>query len=164
MKHILTTILLMITAFSITFGQKNDKPSTRSAKVAEQIKQMDRGWLVEAYYPNDMSAFDRIAADDFMMTDSKGKVLNKAQRRAGIISHQFRSSALPAGSVYEIEDSNHQVRVYKNVAISNGYITEKYQQQGKQVSNRVYFTNTYLRRNGSWQIVASQITFLPQSQ
>ena len=164
MERVLAAILLAIASSSVMFGQTSKKPSTRDAKVAEQIKRMNRGWLVEAYYSNDMAAFDRIAADDFMVTNSKGNVLNKAQRRADIISHQFQSSALPAGSVYEIEDPNHQVRVYKNVAISNGHITEKYQQRGKEVSNRVYFTDTYLRRNGSWQVVASQLTFLPQPQ
>jgi hypothetical protein len=165
MKRILITILLTIAALSVAFGQTNNKPSTRNAKVAEQIKQMDKGWLIEAYYPTyDMSAFDRIAADDFIITHSKGKTFNKAQKRADIISHRFPSSMLPAESVYKIEDSSHQVRVYKNVAISIGYIVEKYQYQGKQVSNRIYFTNTYLKRNGSWQVVASQLTFVPQSQ
>jgi hypothetical protein len=164
MRRILITILLTIFTLSVAFGQTSNKPSTRNAKIVGEIKQMERQWLIESYSPNDMSAFDRIIADDFMITHSIGKNLNKAQKRADIISYHSLSSAPSPDFVFKIEDSGVQVRVYKNVAISTGYIIEKFQQQGKQINDRVYFTNTYLKRNGRWQVVASQLSRVPQSQ
>ncbi|MCA1594736.1 MAG: nuclear transport factor 2 family protein [Acidobacteria bacterium] len=164
MKDILITILLTIVTLSVTFGQTNDKRSTYNAKVVEEIKQMDRQWLVESYAPNDMSAFDRIVADDFMITHSRGRVLNKAQKRADIVSNHSplspSSSAPSPDSAFKIEDSSVQVRVYKGAAISTGYIIEKDLSQSK--NDRVYFTNTYLKRKGRWQVVASQLTRVPQ--
>lgn len=164
MKSILTTILLILFASSVAFAQASDKRSTYDSRVAEEIKRMDRQWLVESYAPNDMSAFDRIVADDFMITHSRGRVLNKAQKRADIISnHPATSTQPPASSTqsaFRIEDSSVQVRVYKDVAISTGYIIEKDLSQGK--NDRVYFTNTYLKRKGRWQVVASQLTRVPQ--
>jgi hypothetical protein len=161
-RHILIALLLIIVALSAAFGQASDKRSARDAGVVEEIKRMDRQWLVESYTPNDMSAFDRIVADDFMITHSRGKVLNKAQKRADIISNHARPSQpqQPADSTFKIEDSSVQVRVYKDVAISTGYIIERNLAQGR--DDRVYFTNTYLKRKGRWQVVASQLTRVPQ--
>jgi Domain of unknown function (DUF4440) len=159
-KRISTVILVAIVICSVALGQTNNRQNN---KVAEEIKRLDREWLIESYSStNDMSAFDRIVADDFMITHSRGKVLNKAQKRADII--ESHSSAPSAESVFKIEDASVQVRVYKDVAISTGYIIEKYPYQGKQVNDRVYFTNTYLKRRGHWQVVASQLTRVPQAQ
>jgi hypothetical protein len=163
MKRILPIMLIIAVLFSVATGQTNSKRTTLNKKVAEEIKRLDREWLIESYSStNDMSAFDRIVADDFMITHSRGKVLNKAQKRADIIDSH--SSAPSPESIFKIEDSSTQMRVYKDVAISTGYIMEKYPYQGKQVNDRVYFTNTYLKRQGRWQVIASQLTRVPQSQ
>jgi hypothetical protein len=163
MKRILAGIVISIVGFSAVIGQTNNKRVGLNNKITEEIKRLDREWLIESYRStNDMSAYDRIVADDFVITHSRGKLLNKSQKRADIIDSH--SSAPPPESVFTIEDSSAQVRVYKEVAISRGYIIEKYPYQGKQVNDRVYFTNTYLKREGRWQVVASQLTRVPQSQ
>ena len=163
MKRISTVILMALVVFSVAIGQSNNRQAAPNNKVAEEIKGLDREWLIESYNgTNNMSAFDRIVADDFMITHSRGKVLNKAQKRADII--ESHSSAPSPESIFKIEDTSTLVRVYKDVAISTGYIIEKYPYQGKQVNDRVHFTNTYLKRNGRWQVVASQLTRVPQPQ
>ncbi len=164
MKRILLTAVIAVSVSSMFFGQANGKDAKQDAKVAEEIKRLDREWLIESYSSaNDMTAFDRIVADDFMITHSRGKVLNKAQKRADIVASHSPSAPSP-DSIFKIEDSSVQVRVYKDVAISTGYIVEKYPYQGKQINDRVYFTNTYLKRQGRWQVVASQLTRVPQTQ
>ena len=164
MKQIATVIFMLIIVSVAAIGQTNNRQASIN-KVAEEIKRLDREWLIESYTStNDMSAFDRIVADDFMITHSRGKVLNKAQKRADIISSHSTSSARSPEFIFKIEDSSTLVRVYKDVAVSTGYIIEKYPYQGKQVNDRVYFTNTYLKRDGRWQVVASQLTRVPQSQ
>jgi hypothetical protein len=156
---------MVAVVFSVAIAQTNNKQSAQNSKVGEEIKRLDREWLIESYdSTNDMTAFDRIVAEDFMITHSRGKVLNKAQKRADIIGSHSTSSTPSPESVFKIEDSSTLVRVYKEVAISTGYITEKYSYQGKQVIDRVYFTNTYLKRDGRWRVLASQLTRVPQSQ
>jgi Domain of unknown function (DUF4440) len=163
-RILIISLILTMTSLAVN-GQTNGKDAARNAKVAEEIKRLDREWLIESYSStNDMSAFDRIVADDFMITHSRGKVLNKAQKRADVVSSHSASSTPPPESVFKIEEASTRVRVYKDVAISTGYITEKYMYQGKPVNDRVYFTNTYLKRGGRWQVVASQLTRVPQSQ
>lgn len=163
MKRISMVILTAVVASCVALGQTNSRRAAPNSKVTEEIKRLDREWLIESYSSaNDMSAFDRIVADDFMITHSRGKVLDKAQKRADIIASH--SSAPSAESVFKIEDASVRVRVYQDVAVSTGYIIEKYPYQGKQVNDRVYFTNTYLKRQGRWQVVASQLTRVPQAQ
>jgi hypothetical protein len=165
MKRSSAVILMVVVVFSVANARTNKKQSAQNNKVGEEIKRLDREWLIKSYDSmNDMAAFDRIVADDFMITHSRGKVLSKVQKRADIIGSHSTSSAPSPESVFKIEDSSTLVRVYKEVAISTGYITEKYPYQGKQVNDRVYFTNTYLKRDGRWQVVASQLTRVPQSQ
>jgi hypothetical protein len=164
MKQIFTAIFVTIVFFPMAIGQTNYRHAAQNNKVAEEIKRLDSEWLVESYKStNDMSAFDRIVADDFLITHSRGKVLDKAQKRADIIASHSSSAPSPE-SVFKIEESGTRVRVYKGVAISTGYIIEKYPYQGKQVNDHVHFTNTYLKRHGRWQVVASQLTRVPQTQ
>lgn len=164
MKNILTFALLVLVAASIVNGQTNSqKTASRTAKIAEEIKRLEREWLVESYSSKDMAAYDRNVAEAFTITHSNGKLLNKAQKRADIVGNHSEPSQSSPDSVFKIEDSSVQVRVYKDVAISTGYIIEKYPYQGRQINDRVHFTNTYLKRRGRWQVVSSQLTRVKQS-
>ena len=48
-----------------------------------------------------------------------------------------------------------KVRLFDHTAVTNGYFVEK-DENGK--AFRFYFTNTWVERNGHWQVVAIQIT------
>lgn len=165
MRRILALALVFAATCHAAEGQTGGKRPAGNERVAEEIKRLDRQWLVESYdSANDLSAFDRIVADDFLITHSRGRVLDKAQKRADILSNHAPPSAprpAPApGAAFRIEDSSTLVRVYGGVAVSTGYIVERDPSQGR--DDRVYFTNTYLKRKGRWQVVASQLTRVPQ--
>ena len=116
---------------------------------------MDRQWIIEAYSTRDLKDFDRIVADDFLLTGSNGKISNKAQRRASVVADY---TEFAADAIFKIEETSAQVRIFDKTAISSGHIVEKYVYQGNKVDSLVYFTNTYLKRRGKWQVVASQFT------
>lgn len=160
MKSILLIILLVIAAVPVVSGQTNGKPSARDNKIVEEIKRLDRQWIIEAYSSKDLKDFDRIVAEDFLITGSNGKILNKAQKRANVVADYNVPSP---DAIFKIEESSAQVRVYGNTAISTGYIIENYTYKGTKINDRVYFTNTYLKRGGRWQVVASQFTRIKQS-
>ena len=162
MKYFLILVTLAFVTSPIVFGQTNDKNSARNSKVVEEIKRMDRQWIIEPYGSRDLKDFDRIVAEDFLITGSNGKVLNKAEKRASVVSD---SSEPPApDAIFKIEDGSSNVRVFNKVAVSTGYIIEKYVYKGVKNDSRVYFTNSYLKRNGQWQVVAAQFTRIKQSQ
>jgi len=162
MKHLI--IVLMLLASPVVVAQTKDRQGSRDAKVAEEIKRLEQTWLIDSYTPNDMTAFDRIVADDFLITHSNGKVLTKAEKRADIIgSHNPNPSPPPAtDSVFKIEEASRRVRVFGDAAVSTGYIIEKYPYQGKEINDHVRFTNTYVRRQGRWQVVASHLNRIRQ--
>jgi hypothetical protein len=108
------------------------------------IRQLDRAWLIEPYRTHDMSAYDTIVDPEFVITHSNGRTLGKAEKRADILG----SEIVPAGSPFAIASST--VRVFGDVAISTGTITESL--------SDVHFTNSYVRRNGQWRVIASHLT------
>ena len=159
MKPVFAIIVLAVAALSVVFAQTNDKPALRDADLVEAIKRMDRQWIIEAYSSKDLKDFDRIVAEDFFITGSNGKMLNKAQKRANVVA-DYTEPAPEA--IFKIADESTQVRVFDNTAISTGYIIENYTYQGNKINDRVYFTNTYLNRGGRWQVVASHFTRIKQ--
>lgn len=149
MNRIAAVGLLVFAALSLVIGQTKSKSMTQNA-VEEQIKLLEREWLVESYRADDMRAFDRIVADSFTITHSNGKVLNKPEKRADIIGSHVTDPASP--SYFFIEEAH--VTLYGGAAVSVGSIAEK--------NSHVRFTNTYVKRNGQWQVVASQLNRVRQ--
>lgn len=156
MKYFIV-LIITLSAFTMSFAQ-NDK-------TVEEIKKMDRQWQVESYASRDLKDYDRIVAEDFLITGSNGKTITKAEKRANVVADYTEpkpNSTPEPDSVFKIDESSHQVRLFKNTAISNGYIIEKYVYKGNKVDSRVYFTCTYLKRDGKWQVVAAQYTRINQ--
>ncbi len=161
MKYFLILFTLAFATSPIVFGKTNDKTLTRDNKVVEEIKRLDRQWIIEPYGSRDLKVFDRIVAEDFLITGSNGKILNKAQKRANVVADSAEPPSPDA--IFKIEESSATVRVFDKVTVSTGYIIEKYVYKTVKNDSRVYFTNTYLKRKGPWQVVGSQFTRIKQS-
>lgn len=58
MRRIVVVGLLVFAALSLVIGQTEPKSPTQNT-VKEQIKLLEREWLVESYRTDDMTAFDR---------------------------------------------------------------------------------------------------------
>ncbi len=157
MRSKIVTILISVLLFSI--GAFSQKPS-----LPEQIKLMDRQWIIEAYSSRDLADFDRIVAEDFLITGGNGRVQTKAEKRAGV-KNDYTDPATTASPDYlfRIEPPSHQVRIFGKTVVSHGYIVEKYVWKGTPINSRVYFTNVYLKRKGNWRVVAAQFTNIKQS-
>jgi hypothetical protein len=154
MKQVLTFFFLAFATSFTIFAQ--DK---RSAPIVEEIKKMDRQWIIEAYSNKDLKDFDRIVADDFLITGGNGKIQTKAEKRATVAADY---TEFAPDAIFKIDEDSAKVRVFGSTAISTGFIVENYTYQNQKVNRRVYFTNTYLERNGRWQVVASQFTNVRQ--
>ncbi len=149
MRRLLAISILTIAALSVlTVGQAINTRAEQTKRVEDEVKQLERQWLIEPYFTSDMTAYDRIVADDFTITHSNGKVLNKAEKRANIIADRITDPSSP----FRIGESN--VRVYGKAAVSVGYIIE--------AKSTVRFTNTYVKKDGRWQVVASQLNRIRQ--
>ena len=153
LKKVLVSVLLFVSAFSVTSAQSNEK-------VVEEIKKMDRQWQVESYSSRDLKDYDRIVAEDFLITGSNGKILTKSEKKANVKADY---TEFAPGDIFKIDEASHKVRLLDDdVTISTGYIIEKYVYQGNKIDARVYFTCTYLKRKGAWQVAAAHYTRIKQ--
>ena len=128
--------------------------SVQGTEIEQEIIRLERERL-DAYARADRAAFDRIVADDFTMTHSDGSVFDKAQERA-VLRPSTAERPLPTLNIEDV-----RVRVYGDAAVITGRLVEQGERVGR-VSLR--FTNTYMRRQGRWQIVAGQLTRLPPQE
>ncbi|HEX9930964.1 MAG TPA: nuclear transport factor 2 family protein [Pyrinomonadaceae bacterium] len=153
LKKVLVLVLLIMSALSVTLAQSSEK-------AIEEIKKMDRQWQVESYSSRDLKDYDRIVAEDFLITGSNGKILTKSEKRANVKADYTEFSP---DAVFKIDETSHKVRILDDdVAVSTGYIIEKYVYQGNKIDARVYFTCTYLKRKGVWQVAAAHYTRIKQ--
>src|SRR5437763_11620826 len=104
----------------------------------------EREWA-ESVASGDTSAVKRILAEDFIGVDPKGPLYRKAEMVAD-------TAKSPQYFV-----SNHVndviVRFYGNMAVAQGSETWERKNGAK---NRFVWTDTWLKRNGRWQIVAAE--------
>lgn len=155
MKRILVIGLFVVAASPFTFGQTNSRGVAQNTKVEQEIRKLEREWF-DSYVRGDRAAFDRIVADDVVITYGNGSVGNKSQAIAEIKA--------PADSSYSLTSDDIQVRVYGETAIVTGRVTEKGTFNGRSLNSQSRYTDVWVRRNGRWQVVAAQNTRLPQER
>src|ERR1700686_5892030 len=153
MKIIFATALLVVAASSFAYGQTDARATSGNAKVDQEIRRLEREWF-DSYVRGDRTAFDRIVADDAVMTYGNGKVGNKSEAIAEIKA--------PADASYSLTSDDVQVRVYGDTAIVTGRVTEKGYFNGRSLNSQSPYPDVWIRLNGRWQVVAAQNTPLPR--
>lgn len=147
--------LVIFAAFPVALGQtRNERPVQNN--VEQELRRLEDEWL-NSYLRGDRAAFDRIVADDFTGTDESAKVRNKTQERELV---QVQPGAAAAGVTLTNEEV--QIRVYGETAIAIGRIVSKVQSGGQaNINFQSRFTDTFLKRQGRWQVVARHYSRLP---
>jgi ketosteroid isomerase-like protein len=125
-------------------GQRDQKESE------SYIINSERQWA-ESVATGDISAIERILADDFLGVDPKGGLYNKQQMVAETrgAPKYFVSNRL----------NDVKVRFYGDTAIVQG--SETWEKRSGE-RGRFVWTDTWLRRNGQWQIVAAEDLIAPE--
>lgn len=145
MKIIIALILLTLTLSSaVALPQES---------AMEVVQKLERAWL-DAYEQHDAKAMDAIVADDFTITFPNGGMQTKPQIIASL------KSPRPAdGRSMKFRTEEVQPRAYGDVVVLVGIVVTEYQRDGKTVSeSRQRYTDTYVKRNGRWQVVASHLS------
>ena len=125
-------------------GQKEQKETER------YIVESERQWA-ESVATGDTSAIERILADDFVGVDPKGVLYTKQQMvdETHNAPKYFVSNRL----------NDVKVRFYGDIAIAQGSETWE-RRTGER--GRFVWTDTWIRRKGSWQIVAAEDLIAPE--
>jgi hypothetical protein len=105
--------------------------------------------LYDAVASGNQAAWKRYFAEDCIFADEKGRIFDKQKLIADI-------KPLPTGYSGTIKIENVQSRIIGNTAILSYDADEIETIFGQNLKARYHITDTWLQRNGNWQIIASQ--------
>ena len=147
MKTVLLTIMPLLALVAVASAQPEAaRTLTESEKT---VRKLERTWL-DAYEQRNVESMNAIVADDFTITFGDGSMQTKPQ----IIESLKR----PVGSAMKFTTENVQSRVYGDTVILIGIVISEWKQGDKPMSDRSRYTDTYVKRNGKWQVVASHLS------
>jgi hypothetical protein len=116
------------------------------------IKAMEAAWA-EQSVSNDDKILSKILADDYIGVSSENKVMNKAQQIGEAVDAQKKPSEFLSNKVDYVD-----VHFFSDsLAVAQGRESWKLT-HGE--SGRYIWVDTWLKRKGQWQIIASQDTKL----
>jgi hypothetical protein len=105
--------------------------------------------LYDALVPGNQAPWKKHFADDCIFADEKGRIFDKTKLIADI-------TPLPSGYSGTIKIENAQSRIIGNTAVLSYDADETETIFGQNLKARYHITDTWLQRDGNWQIIASQ--------
>jgi len=117
-----------------------------NAEAERYIKESERQWA-ESVASGDSSVAERILVEDFVGVDPDGSQYNKAEmvKNTASAPKYFLSNNL----------NEVKVRFYGDAAVAQG--NESWvRKSGVPLHGRFVWTDTWIKRNGKWQIVAAE--------
>jgi len=140
--------LIMIAGIlTVRLNGHDAKPQAKPLSDEESVRQLEHDWAAASAH-NDADKTSLILADDFVGNWADGSTTTKKQELDMLRSSKEKYEA---NEVVELK-----VRVFGETAIANGKQTETSIIGGKNATGIYNFTDTLLKRNGRWQVVASQ--------
>jgi ketosteroid isomerase-like protein len=141
---VLLTVLMLCT--SPPGAQPTDDPSS------SYIRQAESDWA-ESVVTNDVNVLERILADDFVGVDIDGSHYSKADV---IKDYRTKPSEFASNHVNEV-----QIRFYGDAAVAQG--SESWKKKDG-TPGTFFWTDTWIKRNGKWQVVAAEDLVAPEAK
>jgi hypothetical protein len=129
--------------FAVTLACAADGPITQDELVRRSQE------LYDAIVSGNQAPWKKYFADDCIFADEKGRILDKPKLVVDI-------TPLPSGYSGTIKIENAQSRIIGNAAVLSYDADETETIFGQNLKARYHITDTWLQRNGNWQIIASQ--------
>ena len=142
----LVGLVVLIFAVGLAARQTTLTPRTKDVSAEQELLKLEQDWN-NADLKNDWGPMDRILADDYVLTGSDGGVYNKNQCQASYKSGE--------GKVLALVTDDMKVRVYGDAAVVTMRAAIKEINKGKEESGVYRITNTWIKKAGRWQCVAT---------
>jgi ketosteroid isomerase-like protein len=140
MRRLSTMIVLLLCVPSLMSAQSaDDHASDRT-----YIRQAESDWA-ESVVTNDVSVLERFLAEDFAGAFIDGSHYSKAE---AIKDYRDHPSEFASNHLNEVD-----IRFYGDAAVAQG--TESWKKKDG-TAGKFVWTDTWIRRDGKWQIVAAQ--------
>ncbi len=147
MKVKLFCILLIINGLIISLGCSKSSPQA-SITQEELVRRTQE--LVNSVAAGDQKPWKKYFAEDCLYFDERGRNMNKEALVADI-------APLPQGYSGSISVANAKSHVEGEAAVLSYDLNESETVYGQTMTARYHETDTWMRRNGEWQIVAGQV-------
>jgi ketosteroid isomerase-like protein len=130
----------------IVFGVAAKKPAPiTQAELERRLQEM-----VDSVAIGDATPWKKYYADDALIFDEKGNKMTKGELVADF-------APMPKGYSGSIKVAKAESRIIGDTAILSYDLDESQTIFGQQLSARFHGTDTWMYRNGQWQVVATQI-------
>ena len=125
----------------------------KTSGAEEELLKLEEAFA-EAIVKNDLEVIGRLVADDWIIIDPNGEIVDRTR-----FFEVIKSGAL-AHDMMESEDF--RVRVYGDSAVVTGVIRTNGKFMGQEFSTQERATDVFVRREGRWQCVLTHLTRLPK--
>lgn len=142
-------VIVLLAVLSSTMLAYNIQQPTIT-KAEEEVRNLERQWL-DAYEQNNSEAMTKIVADEFVITFTNGTQQTKPQ-----LMNMIKNPGSGPKMRFYTEEVKSQA--YGDTVILRGRVVTEYERDGKQVQEKSRYTDTYVKRNGRWQVVASHLS------
>jgi ketosteroid isomerase-like protein len=140
-RGVFITLAIAISCISLAQAKGND--------VREELLKLEKEFA-QAIVKNEAEAIEQFLADDWIIIDADGGVIDKS-RFLGVI----KSGAL----THELMESDDVgVRVYGDTAVVTALTKTKGKFMGQDFSTQERTTDVFVKQEGGWQCVFSQLT------
>lgn len=140
-----------ITLLVLVFGTAE---ALAQANYETEVIQAD-AWLNELIQGNEAAKAELLYAEDFVLTTSNGKSKAKAD--------MLREIGSPGLKLEINETENVKVRVLNSTAVLTGRLHQKGTYHGKPFDNFLSVTDTWVKTETGWKLLAGHATLLPSN-
>ena len=106
--------------------------------------------FADAIIKNDLENIGRIVADDWIIVDPNGEIVDRTRFfeviKSGALTHDI------------MESEDFRVRVYGDNAVVTAITSTKGEFMGEEFSTRERATDAFVKRDGRWQCVLTHLT------
>jgi ketosteroid isomerase-like protein len=130
-----------MSSFSFSQMKKSD--------MEQELSKLEKEFT-QAIVKNDPDTIERFIADDWIIIDADGGIIDKERFlgaiKSGALTHEM------------MEADNIRIRIYGESAVVTGLIRTKGKFMGQDFSTHERATDVFVRDDGRWQCVLSQLT------
>ena len=137
--------MLLAAALAVAQASAADEPTITQDELVRRTQE-----LFDSIVPGNAKPFKKYFAEDAMFFDEKGRNMDKAALVKDI-------QPMPKGYSGAIKLVRPKSHIEGNVAILSYDLDETETIFGQNLTARYHETDTWMRRNGQWQIVAGQV-------
>jgi ketosteroid isomerase-like protein len=115
----------------------------------EELLKLENAFA-EAIVNNDLEGIGQLVADDWIIIDPTGKIVDRTRFfeliKSGVLTHDI------------MESEDLRVRVYKDSAVVTAVTRTKGKFMGQDFSTQERATDVFVKRDGRWQCVLTHLT------